>query len=270
MGLFLKGLVADLRSPVPWVLWLTISMAVAVAGPFGSYGALTVSQRVLFWTPVIGIAVLVGTLIRAFVYGPLKLHGRLLGAGLIALMTSAVLSPSLYILFNAMFPPVFSAFNSLMELVLLVISLSLGVCALRISAEPEGDRATPVAASVKNAPNVPHEPRLIRRLEADKRGAIWAISVRDHYVDVQTSLAKSSLLMRFSDAIAEVDCVPGAQVHRSHWVAWEGVGSVCREGGKMIVHLKNGHQIPVSRLHRDKVDAQFPLTEAVTEVQGAA
>ena len=44
---------------------------------------------------------------------------------------------------------------------------------------------------------------------------------------------------------------------------WAGVGSVCREGGKITLHLHNGHQIPVSRNHRPKVDGQFPLTEAV-------
>jgi DNA-binding LytR/AlgR family response regulator len=89
-------------------------------------------------------------------------------------------------------------------------------------------------------------------------GDIWAITVRDHYVDVQTSLGKASMLLRFADAVAEAEPTLGTQVHRSHWVAWQGVGSVCREGGKVMLHLKNGSQIPVSRNHRDKVDTRFP------------
>lgn len=267
MGAFLRELVADLRSPVPWVLWLTISMAVAVAGPFGSYGALDASQRVLFWTPVIGVAVGLGSMIRALIYGPLKVRNKLIGSVLIAALTCAVLSPPLYLLISHIFPPVFSQFSGMIEVILMVTSLSMGACALRVSADP-ADKNTSEAEAV----TLVQEPRLARRLDAEKRGVIWAISVRDHYVDVQSSLGKSSLLMRFSDAIAEVDCLAGAQVHRSHWVAWDGVGSVCRESGKMILHLKNGHQIPVSRNHRDKVEAQFPLTGQLSRDQskGAA
>lgn len=243
-------------------------MAVAVAGPFGSYGVLTLAERVLFWTPTIGLAVMIGSVIRAYVYGALGLHGKLSGSALIAVLTCAVLCPPLDLLFGAVFPPLFSSLNGMVEVVLLVASLSLGFCAIRVSAAPAAEPpAKPVAE-----PAPVHTPRLMRRLDHDKRGEIWAISVRDHYVDVHTSLGKSSLLMRFSDAMDEVNCLPGAQVHRSHWVAWAGVGSVCREGGKMILHLKNGHQLPASRNNRDKVDARFPVFGDATpsESKGAA
>lgn len=277
MGAFLRELVSDLRSPVPWVLWLTISMAVAVAGPFGSYIELTASERVLFWTPVMGFAVMVGTVIRAFTYGALRLKGRLAGSALITFLTSAILCPALYGLFHYVFPQQMAVSGGFLDLLLLVSSLSLGVCALRHSAEPMQGQVLLSAPSdplpdAEPRPEPAPEPRLLRRLEPGMRGAIWAISVRDHYVDVQTSLGKTSLLMRFSDAVDEVDCVAGAQVHRSHWVAWDGVGSVCREGGKMNLHLKNGHQLPVSRNNRGKVDARFPLPEPLeaVNVAGAA
>ena len=271
MGAFLRELVADLRSPVPWVVWLTLSMAVAVAGPFGSYGVMDASERVLFWTPVTGLSVAIASGIRAFVYGTLNLRERFIGTGLIAVLTCAVLCPALYLLFNAVFPAMFRVTSGLLELVLLVGSLSLGVCALRVSAEPAAEADESPAISEPTEEAAP-EPRLARRLDQGRRGEIWAISVRDHYVDVHTSRGKSSLLMRFSDAIAEVEGVPGAQVHRSHWVAWDGVGSVCREGGKMNLHLKNGHQVPVSRNNRAKVDARFPLLppSSPADVAGAA
>lgn len=275
MGAFLKELRADTRSPVPWVVCLTVAMAVALTGPFGSYGALTISERVLFWTPLVFLAVVVGTVIRAFVYGTLGLQGRVAGSLLSAVLNCAVICPALYALLNSLFPPIFSSASGLFEIVLLVASLSLGVCAIRSAAEPP---EAPVKAEGQSAPaaaprnDLRHEPRLTRRLDEGKRGEIWAISVRDHYVDVHTSLGKTSILMRFSDAIAEVDSLPGAQVHRSHWVAWSGVGSVCREAGKMILHLKNGHQIPASRNNRDKVDARFPIQDAEdpSEAKGAA
>lgn len=271
MGAFLAELRADLRSSAPWVLCMTLALVVSVAGPFGSYGAMPLTQRVLFWTPIIFLAVLIGSVIRAFVYAGLGMRGRVSGSILITALNTAVLCPLMYGLINSFFPRQLSLMGGFFEIVLLVSSLSLGVCALRVSAVPDvGETPTPaVAAAVAPAQA---EPRLARRLDLDKRGEIWAISVRDHYVDVHTSLGKSSLLMRFSDAIHEVDCVPGAQVHRSHWVAWDGVGSVCREGGKMILHLRNGHQIPASRNNREKVDGRFPTleTDALNETKGAA
>ena len=129
----------------------------------------------------------------------------------------------------------------------------MGVSSLRLSAYER-----PVAQFLEEPVPVPEEPRLLRRIAATEKGQLWAITVRDHYVDVQTSTGKYSLLMRFSDAIAEAEPTCGAQVHRSHWVAWAGVGSICRAEGKLRVCLHNGQLIPVSRNHRDKVEARFP------------
>ena len=268
MGAFLQELWAEFKSPIPWVVFLTVAMVVAVAGPFGSYGALGISDRVLLWVPISFLAVLFGTFTRACIHGPIGIRPRLLAPFLIAAANSVVLGPALYLLLHGLFSQGFRATSSPQEMALLVASLSLGICALRDAVE------MPVAefAPQSGTDHVPPVPRLARRLDAALRGEIWAISVRDHYVDVQTSLGKSSLLMRFSDAIDEVDGVAGTQVHRSQWVAWAGVDTVCREGSKMILNLKSGQPIPVSRNTRDKVEGRFPISAPAgqTEAQGAA
>ena len=97
------------------------------------------------------------------------------------------------------------------------------------------------------------EPRLVQRLDPGLRGPILSISVRDHYVDVMTGHGTASLLMRFGDAIAEAG-VAGAQVHRSHWVAWDAIDTVEREGAKLFLRLKPGMRVPVSKNHRDKLE----------------
>ncbi len=262
--MFLKKLGAELRSPVPWVTWATVAMAVSIAGPFGSYGALAMIDRVLFWTPVIGICVAFGVMIRALVHGVPDLRDTLVGSAVIAILNCLVLGPLLYLLMNFMLPDSLQSMVNGVEIVMLIASTSLGVCALRLAgAQPEAPADVMKAAVL---------PRLLRRIEPEYQGEIWAITVRDHYVDVQTSLGKVSLLMRFSDAVEEVDGVPGGQVHRSHWVAWAGVGSVARDGGKVTLQLRNGDQIPVSRANRDKVDARFPPPAVLNpvEVKGAA
>lgn len=238
-------------------------MITSIAGPFGSYGVLGITERVLFWTPVIAVALIAATFVRAIMIASFGLKGGMKGSALAAGLNALAISPPLYLVLHVMLPTSLADMLSGMEIALLVTSISLGVCALRVSVAEE-----PLALAA--APEVPSEteqPRLMRRIDPEMQGEIWAMTVRDHYVDVQTSKGKVSLLMRLSDAIHEVENVPGAQVHRSHWVAWAGVALVCREGGRMNLQLKNGSQIPVSRNHRDKVEAQFPV---LAEVKTAA
>ena len=261
---FRRELLAELRSPVPLVAWLCLSVVVSIMGPFGSYGALTLSERALFWTPLLGLGVVVGAAIRTLVscrFGPTpSLKSSLLIAGLNAVL----LAPALYALIVLVVADKVHAHVQGAEIAVLIASVSLGICALRIAVAGE--------AAPTDAVDTGSAPRLLRRLDPDVCGEIWAISVRDHYVDVQTSGGKTSLLMRLSDAMDEVEGHLGAQVHRSHWVAWGAVATVCREGGKLVLQLKSGQQIPVSRNHRAKVDARFPPTPGLKadEQQGAA
>lgn len=263
LAAFLAALRADVRSAVPVIVWLTISLAVAISGPFGSYASLTFAERLLYWPLLIGLAVVVSAAIRAFVHGTLNMSSSVGGTVLTAVLIAVTLTPPLYLAVQWLFDPVFGGLAGFFEIFLVVSCVSLGVCALRVSITTTNDSAPQEEPTM--AETTLEAPRLLRRIEPVMQGQIWAMTVRDHYVDVQTDKGKSSILMRFSDAMEEVQPLLGAQVHRSHWVAWAGVGSVCRESGKVILHLKNGHQIPVSRNHRDKVDAQFPPLDGVKD-----
>lgn len=61
------------------------------------------------------------------------------------------------------------------------------------------------------------------------------------------------VLMRLSDAMKETGNIPGAQVHRSHWVAFKAVTAARREGDRAILTLSSGVDIPVSRANLSKV-----------------
>lgn len=103
------------------------------------------------------------------------------------------------------------------------------------------------------------QPRLLQRLDSSVRGPLVSISVRNHYVDVRTAAGQASVLMRLSDAIAETEGVDGAQVHRSHWVAWDAVQAVDRRGGNVMLRMVNGEPIPVSRNYREKLEERSLL-----------
>src|SRR5579871_3715121 len=75
---------------------------------------------------------------------------------------------------------------------------------------------------------------------------LLSLTAEDHYVRVTTSLGSDLILIRLSDAIAEIGAEKGQRVHRSHWVAQGAVASVDRQNGKTAFVLTNGEVIPVS------------------------
>jgi hypothetical protein len=118
--------------------------------------------------------------------------------------------------------------------------------------EPSSDSASPETRMT--AAPLPAGPRLLNRLPVAKRGAILALSMEDHYVRVFTAAGESLVLLRLSDAIAEVQEVSGFQIHRSHWVARAAVARMERlPDGRLRLYLMNGSVLPVSRTFAKQV-----------------
>ncbi len=93
--------------------------------------------------------------------------------------------------------------------------------------------------------------RFLDRLPVKYRTAeLWALSSEDHYLRVYTNLGEELILMRLADAVRELDGAPGVQVHRSWWVAKAGVSDARRDNGKLVLVLKNGTDVPVSRTYQ--------------------
>lgn len=97
-------------------------------------------------------------------------------------------------------------------------------------------------------PETTARPAIYERLKPALRSAdIYALSAEDHYVRVHTSKGDDLVLMRLSDAIRETAPIIGLTVHRSWWVAEQGVKSVSRAGGKTSLTLHSDTTAPVSR-----------------------
>ncbi|WP_425038438.1 LytTR family DNA-binding domain-containing protein [Primorskyibacter sp. S187A] len=109
------------------------------------------------------------------------------------------------------------------------------------------------SAETVAAPVAPVPPPLLDRLPLEKRGALVALSVEDHYVRIRTVEGEELVLLRLSDAIREVGDTRGAQVHRSHWAAWNQVVSARREGDRAILTMSQGPEVPVSRANLPKL-----------------
>ena len=84
---------------------------------------------------------------------------------------------------------------------------------------------------------------------------LYAISSEDHYLRVHTNLGEELILMRLADATRELDGADGLRVHRSWWVAKNGVTEEKRMDGRSFLVLTNGTEVPVSRSYRGDAKA---------------
>ena len=91
-------------------------------------------------------------------------------------------------------------------------------------------------------------PRFLDRLPPRLLNAeLYAVEAEDHYLRLHTSAGSDLLLMRLSDAMAELEGIEGAQTHRSWWVAKAAVTGARPAGRRYLLTLQNGVEAPVSR-----------------------
>jgi DNA-binding LytR/AlgR family response regulator len=96
----------------------------------------------------------------------------------------------------------------------------------------------------------PAPPKFLERLPLKLRGAeVWAVEAEDHYLRLHTSKGQDLILMRLADAVAELEGIEGAQVHRSWWVARDAITDARRGDGRATLTLRDGAEVPVSRTY---------------------
>lgn len=99
----------------------------------------------------------------------------------------------------------------------------------------------------EDRPGASKQIEILARLQIQNRGQLLYMSMQDHYVNVVTSRGQELLLMRMSDAMKEAEGVDGLKIHRSHWIARDGIKRVDRQNGNYIVEMLDGTKLPVSR-----------------------
>ncbi|WP_448658622.1 LytTR family DNA-binding domain-containing protein [Sphingomonas sp. CJ99] len=106
--------------------------------------------------------------------------------------------------------------------------------------------AVPLPASPAPPPSGPTAP-FLDRLPPRLGRVLIALEMEDHYVRAHTTTGSDLILMRMRDAVAELDRLDGAQVHRSWWVARAAVTGVRRDGRNLRLILTGGLEAPVAR-----------------------
>lgn len=103
----------------------------------------------------------------------------------------------------------------------------------------------------ESTPDSPFFKRLPEALGRD----IISLRAQDHYVEVTTIRGRELVLIRLSDAIAELGDDIGIQTHRSWWVVKQHVVEQKRINSKPHLVLSNGIEVPISRTFNAAVKA---------------
>ena len=221
----------------------------AVAGVFlaliGAFGtdAVPFPVRVAYWAGLCLAGAIVGTAVsqligregradeKPWLYGALTVVGITLPFTLVVWLVSDLTfhghprSSGL----ATYLPPVF------------IVTVAMTALNFLVQRSPPETHAAPAGAPA---------PRFLDRLPAKLRGAeLHAVEAEDHYLRLHTSRGQDLILMRLSDAVAELEGIEGAQTHRSWWVARDAVEGARRGDGRATLRLKGGVEVPVSRAY---------------------
>jgi hypothetical protein len=238
---------ASPNAPPPWRIWARNLGISAIAGIFLALigaldsGRLPLLTRLAYWVPLmIGGAAIAGVIAVLIDRSPWRRLNVWVFGAVLALVVSFPITLGVWgythLLFGrgtdsplAQFPAVV-VISAAMTAIMLLVNQPGAVT----HAPAAGAAATPV--------------RFLERLPAKLKGAaIYAVSAEDHYLRLHTSKGGDLILMRLSDAIAELEGLEGAQTHRSWWVARDAVEEARRDGERVTLVLKGGAEAPVSR-----------------------
>lgn len=88
----------------------------------------------------------------------------------------------------------------------------------------------------------------LKRLSGQTDADLIYLKMNDHYVEAVTAAGSKIILMRFTDAVAELAGM-GLQVHRSYWVSYRHLVRLTRDRHRRYLELAGAHKIPVSRTY---------------------
>lgn len=223
-------------------LLILLAFLTGLAGPFGTYEALSPLDRHVYWVlAVIGTATVGHVTGSTAEYLLQRLNWptvlRLSAAS--ALTTLPVFAVMVLMFHGFGFRP---DGGELLILLTQCAAVVGGVTLVQYPLARSGVQARPDAA-----------PKLMARLPHARRGRLIRLAAQDHYVEVVTARGSTLVAIRFRDAIAEAAPEAGLQVHRSHWVALNAVAGRCRDGDRSGILLSDGSVVPIGRTFRSAV-----------------
>lgn len=257
--------VRSLPIQLPAVVGLAVVMG--VMGPFGTYEHMDLGRRIAYFGIIGGLSWLQIVALAAW-FGRIEPIDRWPVAGRMALVGVLAAIPSTFEVIAVQSwlgrpiplraaPYIFPE-NALLTAAIAVVFGLFVEQRLRAKADAELARVAalpqpPPAVPAADPPQAVTTPDFLRRVPPALGRDLLALEMEDHYLRIHTALGSDLVLMRLRDALAELGPERGRQVHRSWWVATGAVASVDRTPGRVVLILRNGLKVPVSKTYRDSV-----------------
>lgn len=240
-----------------------MSVALAIAAPYGYKMDFDFWHRLGYWSSIIALAILMATYIRHVIV--MRFPNETLAVLLaVAVVQAAVLGLTVWLVNMHVFRLPVQGGAWLAELTLIMLMVSLCVAMIRYEIARLRQFAARENGSLPGevpAPDQRDRPAFLDRLDPPLDGELLVVSASDHYLDVVTTKGRGRILMRFRDALAELEDVPGYRLHRSHWVARSEVVRVRPDGRRHVADLRSGKALPVSDAYVDDLRAEGLVTE---------
>lgn len=256
----MRETLADIWARIGWERKIAVFfggvLVLALTGPFGTYHAMGVYERLVFWLVAFtGVGffmhIFVTTALASRYLATLPKVVRIgIGAALAGLPGAAVV-----IFVHAVFhPPLISA--DALPVMWLQVAL-IGWVACVVVFYDFGPGAA--------APRAPIRTTFHKRLPPELGDDIISVSMQDHYAEVTTALGSHMVLIRLGDAMQELEGAPGLQLHRSHYAMATHLEKLLRVGGRLRVRLSDGRELPVSATHAEAVKQAIRARQGIRD-----
>jgi hypothetical protein len=228
---------------------LCAALFLSASAAFGTSVA-PIGKRFVFWLLLLALGTIANQSARAYLLSrPSLIRRPILTALGLALGLSAVLTPLIVAVVRWMFGPQGGGWSWVLYVFGTSVTISVVMSALHLLAARRS-AADPAPIQTHASPQGAPPPRFLERLPPRLRGAaLYAVEAEDHYLRLHTSRGSDLILMRLSDAIAELEGLEGARTHRSWWVARDAVQSADRSEARISLKLPDGLTAPVSRTY---------------------
>ena len=239
-----------LRRPGFWIVLAAAIAILVVSGPSDTLTRFNAAERTAYWATIAFSTFVTGqfaTVLLVRLIRPL-IGARMPAIALGALLAALPITAEVWLV-NFVFPdstPTSAADLAGLYGMCLVITLAIATIYDVSSPKAAETDLSPAHADVNGN-------RFLKRIPARLGTEIVSLQAQDHYLEVTTTKGRDLILMRLSDAEAELAGYPGMRVHRSWWVARSGVDGIETAGDRMTIRLVSGTEVPVSRANRAAV-----------------
>ena len=228
------------------IVWIVASVAVAIAGPFGTFDQFSLGTRLLYWFVVVAVSVVLGRAVRLTIENLFAQYPSWLMEMASLTVMVPLLSIIIWLISHGLPRDMQTDVPSIWRMAMFVFFVAAPVAVFRrLWGRAKADSLSDSG----------EQPRLLDRLPEDLRGELLRLTGKGHLVEVVTRAGAGTVRIRLADAVAEIEPIPGYYVHRSHWVSRAAIADVEREQGRVYLKLLNGDRIPVSRKYRPDLEA---------------